>query len=378
MGRNRRRIVGPTGAVPIVCLALAVSLSPPGCTEEAWINATRPLGDSLLPSVGVARTGFLYDPNSPGLYSFSTPGRGDLGIGFINRTPYRAIGTFGGYDPQDQDTFVGLGQLGVTAELELEPNSAGRVWAMPVTRAFSIGGRRLIDLVLDNDLHHELFVIYRFPVPFPSAVLNSTIFQFVPTGDLLYEGIGFSGAPFDDPQRWVATEGTAPPMVVSLGVDYRSDDILIFDFVEDANSPGGFAIEFRTASDLGVDRDRLVELSVSERLRYLEGFGLERLTFELLTTLGLSKQTALFASSPGVPSADPELTITNGVSTMLTLSFTGPQSVITTIAAGGTETLVLTPGEYQFIAAHEGVSAPFVGTQTFDAGFTYTATFVFN
>jgi len=359
-------------------LALAITLGALGCTEQAFINATRPLGDVLLSDVDVARTGFRYDPNIPGAYSFSNPGRGDIGIGFINRTPYRAIGTFGGYDPQDQDTFVGLGQLGVTAQLELEPNSAGRVYAMPVTREFSIGGRRLIDLVLDNDLQHELFVIYRFPVPFPSAALNASMFQFVPARDLLYEGIGFAGAPFDDPQRWMATEGTAPPMVVSLGVDYRSDDILIFDFVEDANSPGGFAIEFGTASDLGIDRDRLVELSVSERIRYLDRFGLERLTFELLTTLGLSKQTALFISAPGVPSADPELTITNGVSTMLTLSFTGPQSLITTIAAGGTDTIVLTPGEYQFIAAHEGVSAPFVGTQTFESGFTYSATFVLN
>ena len=84
-------------ALPLVAAlgaSLTAVLALPGCTPASLLNATLPLDDAVLLNADQARA-------SGGLQ------RTLMGIGFINRTPYRVLGTFGGYDPQDQETVVG-------------------------------------------------------------------------------------------------------------------------------------------------------------------------------------------------------------------------------------------------------------------------------
>jgi hypothetical protein len=149
-------------------------------------------------------------------------------VAFINNTPFRAIFSFGAYNPLDQETVPTSSR-----QLRLEGNTASQQFAQPCQQAFSVGGDELIRLIRDNEPRPSVNVTD------PRAVVN---------------GVNFSGAPLGDPLEAEPTEGTALGSVVFSGVDFnceRTDildpggaTLLLFTFEQDATAPGGFRIDF--------------------------------------------------------------------------------------------------------------------------------------
>jgi len=151
------------------------------CGCDAWFNLTQPLED--------------------GVY-----------VGLINKTPYRAIFTIGSYDPLDENSRPDFNQY------RLEGNAVS--WAIfTCHRAVDIGTQKLLDLIEKSE----------------QIILDEAAF---------ITGVNFSSAPADSPDAASPTEGTAAPVRVLHGVDYPCGALLIFTFVEDADAPGGFRVDF--------------------------------------------------------------------------------------------------------------------------------------
>jgi len=164
------------------------------CTPTAFLNLTFPTSD-FAPGTGL-------------------PMARALQVGFINNTAFRAIFTFGGYDPLDKDTSpANFGQL------RLEGNSSSPQLAQPCRKVFSVGGEELVRLIGVNDL----------TVNDPRALLD---------------GVNFSGAPLGDPLEAAPTEGTAQGRILQGGVDYNCEGLALFTFEQDATAPGGFRIDY--------------------------------------------------------------------------------------------------------------------------------------
>jgi hypothetical protein len=158
-----------------------------------------------------------YDPfaiTSGALLNFAGQRRGSIRLGFINNSSARAVFTFGGYDPLDENTAPTIGQL------RLEANSSSAQLTQPCRRVFSIGGQELVRLVQVRGLTQ----------PDPAA---------------LVDGVNFSTAPANDPLATLPTEGTSRPVTVEVGRDFECDGLLLFTFSEDVGQPGGFRIDYR-------------------------------------------------------------------------------------------------------------------------------------
>ncbi len=149
-------------------------------------------------------------------------------VGFINNTPFRAIFTFGSYNPLDQDGLpTNFGQR------RIEGNTATDVVAAPCRKTFSIGGEELIRLIDQNRNN-------------PAITITDE--------RALVEGVFFSSAPLGDPLEAEPTEGTAQAINLLNGVDFtcvRKDifdttgaGLLTFTFEEDPAAPGGFRIDY--------------------------------------------------------------------------------------------------------------------------------------
>ncbi len=337
------------GMAALVCSAGVAVVIALGCTAQAFLNATAPLGDAILINADVARLN-------------NGERRGRLGVGFINKTSFRAIGTFGGYDPQDKETIVTFGQLGVTLQYDLEPNVVSRVYSIPVTRAFTLGGQRLIELIFEQDRESQNAQLASYPT-------DAALGTFLPDLDLLNEKIGFTGAPFGDPQDSVPTQGTAESSTVYIGQHYRQDSLLIFRFSADPNAAGGFRIDFTTARDLGVDVDRLIRLVANRRAVALAPLGLDRYTFQLLTALGLgSAQADLFDLRAGATPDRVEVTVNNQTVANASISFFGPETKVMEVITGEQEQTTLLPGTYEYLIAYSADVSVLFNTQALNAG----------
>ncbi len=139
--------------------------------------------------------------------------RGNIQIGFVNNTPFRANFTFGGYDPLDKATVPVFGQLRV------EGNTTAATQTQACRRVFSIGGAELIRLI---------------------TVQNLTVND----APVLHQNIYFSSAPANDPLSAEPTEGYALQQVEQDGIEYQCAGVLTFAFVQDAAAPGGFRTDF--------------------------------------------------------------------------------------------------------------------------------------
>jgi hypothetical protein len=190
-------------AVLIVTVALSLS-----CSTTALFN------------VPAARSDF--NPNT------GLPTPRTIRVGFINDTPYRAIFTFGAYDQLDKTSLpTGFGQLRV------EGHTSSAQVDQPCRQSFSVGGDALIRLITENKNDPNINITDE---------------------KALVTGVNFSSAPANDPLAAEPTEGTAQGLVVLSGVDFtcaRTDirqttgtGLLLFTFVQDAASPGGFRIDF--------------------------------------------------------------------------------------------------------------------------------------
>ena len=176
---------------PIVTVALLAAMS--SCTATALLNLTAP-------------TGIFVGPNGQVVPR-------NLRVSFINNTPFRAVCTFGTYDPLDKNTSpTNFGQL------RLESGATSPVQNQPCRKVLSVGGEELIRLI---------------------QVRNLTVND----EHALVDGTNFSGAPLGDPLEAAATEGTAVGRVDRAGVDYDCESVIVYSFEQDAAAPGGFRID---------------------------------------------------------------------------------------------------------------------------------------
>ncbi len=150
-------------------------------------------------------------------------------VAFINNTNFRAIFSFGSYNPLNNDTLPTN-----SLQLRLEGNTASAQVAQPCRRVFSVGGDELIRLINENERDPAINVTD------PRALVR---------------GVNFSAAPLGDPLEAEPTEGTALGMVRNVGIDFTCDRIdirdvtgsglLIFTFEQDPAAPGGFRIDYQ-------------------------------------------------------------------------------------------------------------------------------------
>jgi len=189
----------------VVLAGAAMSLS---CTANALLSVSAPTSD-FQPGSGLAQPRVIQ-------------------VGFINNTPFRAIFTFGAFDPLDRETVpLNLGQL------RLEGNTSSAQIAQPCRKTFSVGGDELVRLINQERNNPNINIID------PAALVR---------------GVNFSGAPLGDPLEPEPTEGTAQGIDVLAGIDFtceRTDirdqtgtGLLLFTFEEDPGAPGGFRIDF--------------------------------------------------------------------------------------------------------------------------------------
>ncbi len=144
---------------------------------------------------------------------------GQIGIQFVNTTPYRAIFTYGVYNPWDRVTPGSV----VFAQLKLEGNTTSTLATDSCERAVAVGTQAMLDRIIatkgdQNDPNFD-------PQAFTATV-------------------SFSSAPASQPTSELPTVGTAQGVLKLVGVDYACTDQLIFRFVQDADAPGGFRIDF--------------------------------------------------------------------------------------------------------------------------------------
>ncbi len=337
------------------CLTAGLSLVVIGCSPYAAQNITSPLSETSLVNVA-------------GTHQSNGQLRGDIGVGFINRTPYRAIGTFGGYDPLDSDTIVTMGQLGVTQNIDLGPNSVGWVWALACTRMVSVGGKDIIEKIYENEIQMQTmgFRLY--------GSAKSDKLEIVPSLDLLKENIGFTGAPFGDAQGNIPTQGYTKPMGRYLGRDYTLGSVLVFSFVQDDAAEGGFRIDYTSSNELGVDPNRLAQLTPPDRGIALANVNMDRMTFQLFSTFGL-----LTTTSSGLPKAaggaadKATVSISNTGTGSVGIAFFGPEKQVIKVVSGGSNSLTFTPGYYEFLVLPPtSASRPIQGSQVLEANFIYT------
>lgn len=175
-----------------------------GC-QDIWLNNISPLGG-----------------NTPG-------GRGAVDVIFVNETPYRAIFTFGTYDPLDQNSTPGFAQFVVDPDEDetvfnrgLDPGSvtARGTFLVNCGRVVSLGDDGLIAQINATEAR-----------PFNNApIVDGT----------LRSGIYFTSAPIDDPDA-NALENydiRSDPVLSLLGVDYSCDALLVYTFSLDPNDAG--------------------------------------------------------------------------------------------------------------------------------------------
>lgn len=155
----------------------------------------------------------------------TTPGqRGNVRVSFVNKTPFRAIFTYGTYDPLDTDTqfhTLTFHQFFVDPNPanRLEGNSESGIITMPCNRVVSLGGAELIQRIKDA---HQ------------ASALSE---------EALTPGIAFSDKPLDDPQAGQATAGRAPAVETLQGAAYQCESLLVYTLNVDPAQPSGFRVD---------------------------------------------------------------------------------------------------------------------------------------
>ena len=159
-------------------------------------------------------TGCLVTSCTPTAFlSLAATRRGNIQIGFVNNTAFRANFTFGGDDPLDRAT------VPVFSQLRVAGNTTAPTQTQACRRVFSIGGAELIRLI---------------------TVQNLTVND----APVLHQDIYFSSAPAGDPLAAAPTEGFAVQVVQQDGVEYLCSGVLTFAFEQDAAAVGGFRTDY--------------------------------------------------------------------------------------------------------------------------------------
>lgn len=185
-------------------LVAACLLAPLAC-HDLWINTVAPLGGDVA------------------------GGRGLVEVVFANETPYRAIFTFGIYDPQNQNSVPQFGQFAVDPQQDETAFNRGLA-ADTVTqrgsvlfncgRVLSLGGQEMLDRIREAEAS-----------PFNNAPLIEAAMR---------TGIYFTSAPLDDPdangvERY---DVRADPVNSLVGVNFSCDSLLIYTLELDPEDAG--------------------------------------------------------------------------------------------------------------------------------------------
>ena len=192
-GRMRRNGYIRAHGLPMAMACLSLSL---GCTPAFFNNTTTLGGDT------------------PG-------GRSNVNVAFINHTPFRAIFTYGTYDPRNSAFTPQFKQFFVDPDPanRLEGNSESTIVSLQCGRALAVGTQDLIDAIRDSK---------------PETPPNETALQ---------AGIAFSDKPLDDPAADQPTAGRAVGVTTYQGAEFQCDSLLVYTFEVDATQPGGFRID---------------------------------------------------------------------------------------------------------------------------------------
>ena len=144
--------------------------------------------------------------------------RGSIRALFINNTDYRAVFTFGTYDPADRLTEADFAQFGVKDREEtLDGGETSDYVSIRCGRVFGIGSQGLLDAV---------------PVPDDPNTISD---------EALSEGVSFFEIA-DDAD--LAVIGTATPLEALLGVDFPCGALLVI-YLEPADvGANEFRIDF--------------------------------------------------------------------------------------------------------------------------------------
>jgi hypothetical protein len=194
-----------------VCVLIAAALlaAPPGCTEDNFFFNTTSLGG-----------------NNP-LTNGTGAGRGLINMAFVNNTPYRAIFTFGVYDPLNPDFQPQFEQFSVGENANLlNAFSESDTATFTCARALSIAGRRFVEIIEEEDARlpngdrPRPEAMRPLPDPRSGEEQNEPGIAFVRETDPA-TAIAASAVGFDTPQ----------------GAQFQCESLLIYTFELDPDDP---------------------------------------------------------------------------------------------------------------------------------------------
>lgn len=160
--------------------------------------------------------------------------RGTIRVEFENKTPYRAIFTYGTFDNTDERSTPAFFQSSVNSQLvppdtdaPLEGLAEAGPIELPCARVFSVGSRSLISLIATN------------PGPTPDLIDEAG----------LLDGVGFSDAELGAAEDAAPNQGYAAGFEARIGVEFGCGDLLhvTLDFNDqDANN---FRVDLEVTPD---------------------------------------------------------------------------------------------------------------------------------
>jgi hypothetical protein len=147
--------------------------------------------------------------------------RGTTDLVFINKTPFRAIFTFGTYDNFDQNTEPELVTFSPNDGSEdLEGGDVSTIRTVTCARIFSIGGATMLRLAKENLAADTL------------------------VDEAMVPGVYFSGAELGDENEALPTEGVADPLDLRLGVDFPCNSLIVYRLEVNSNGERPFRVDF--------------------------------------------------------------------------------------------------------------------------------------
>lgn len=201
------------------------------------------MGMGLLMSLMSAGCADFYFNNTSSLGG-DTPGlRGDVEVAFVNNTPYRALFTYGTYDPLnlDQNQFFAFPvqfeqfSLDDNARYRLERNSTSNTFTFACGRAMALGTETLAELIEDNDIRETTS-----GAPVYTQFLRPVVGS---DGEQDIAGIAFTDRALDDPDAGASIVAWAEPVVTLQGAEYQCESRIIYTFEQDDTQPGGIRVD---------------------------------------------------------------------------------------------------------------------------------------
>jgi hypothetical protein len=154
-------------------------------------------------------------------------------VSFINNTPYRAIFTYGSYDPNawdpidfdpdNPDYVMEFGQFGAGSDPDtrLEGNTSSDIFFFTCGRAISVGGKEFVQRLMEQEM---------IEMDEDDTVEGLS-------------GVSFSDKPLDDPDADQPTAGRDGGTVTLQGVAFQCESLLVYTFEVDDSEPDGFRID---------------------------------------------------------------------------------------------------------------------------------------